>query len=198
VSSPALAPESHDYLGALAAVSRDLVVTGLGDSTTDWAHLAGPERHLPICGAMGHAMSVALGLAVSRPDVRFIAIEGDGGVLLNLGGLVTLGALAPSNLLVLVLNNGCYASSGGQSTPSAFQELGSIARACGLASASDVSDVPTLLGHHGDFVEGRGPGLLSLRVSPRTAPRFPFSRRPGEIRSTFDRALSAQVEARAR
>jgi thiamine pyrophosphate-dependent acetolactate synthase large subunit-like protein len=182
-------PASHEYLAALAERSDALVVTGLGDSTTDWSHFAPPDRHLPICGAMGHAMSVALGLAVHRPEKKFLAIEGDGGVILNLGGLIALGAAAPTNLLVLVLNNGVYASSGDQPLPATIRSLSGIARECGVANAADVDSVPGLLQHYEAFLAGEGAGFISLRVGPRTVPRFPFRRRPAEIRATFARTI---------
>jgi sulfopyruvate decarboxylase subunit beta len=184
-------PESHEYLTALARRAEELVVTGLGDSTTDWSQFAPQERHLPICGAMGHAMSVALGLAVERPEQRFIAIEGDGGVALNLGALLTLAAVAPPNLLVLVLNNGVYASSGGQAIPTALESFSAVARACGMPHAAEIDSVESLIEQHELFAGGWSPGLLSLRVALRTVPRYPFGRRPAEIHATFRRTLGS-------
>jgi thiamine pyrophosphate-dependent acetolactate synthase large subunit-like protein len=63
---------------------------------------------------MGHAGDFALGLALARPERKVIVFKGDGGQLMSLGSLVTLGRYAPGNLLVLMLENRVYEQTGGQ------------------------------------------------------------------------------------
>ena len=57
---------------------------------------------------MGLASSHALGLALARPDKRVIVLDGDGSLLMNLGTLVTIGAVAPKNFVHFVGHNGSY------------------------------------------------------------------------------------------
>ncbi|MBT3349951.1 MAG: hypothetical protein HOC91_07400 [Nitrospinaceae bacterium] len=63
---------------------------------------------------MGHAGDYAMGLALARPERKVIVFKGDGGQLMSLGSLVTLGRYAPNNLLVIMLENGVYDQTGGQ------------------------------------------------------------------------------------
>ncbi len=63
---------------------------------------------------MGHAGDFALGLALARPERKTIVFKGDGGQLMSLGSLVTLGRYAPGNLLVLFLENRIFEQTGGQ------------------------------------------------------------------------------------
>jgi thiamine pyrophosphate-dependent acetolactate synthase large subunit-like protein len=68
---------------------------------------------------MGLASSIGLGIALARPDVRVIVLDGDGSLLMNLGSLATIGLLRPANLVVIVMDNQEYATTGGQPTPTA-------------------------------------------------------------------------------
>ena len=82
-------------------------------------------------GSMGCASSLALGLALSRPDRRFIVLDGDGAALMRLGALATIGYQQPENLLQVLLDNEAHDSTGGQSTVTHSIDLGAVARACG-------------------------------------------------------------------
>jgi thiamine pyrophosphate-dependent acetolactate synthase large subunit-like protein len=63
-------------------------------------------------GSMGLTSSIALGIALARPDRRVVALDGDGSLLMNLGSLATMAAAAPANLVVLVLDNEGYGTPG--------------------------------------------------------------------------------------
>ena len=68
---------------------------------------------------------MALGIALAKPDTKVILFDGDGSLLMNLGSLVTIGNKAPKNLVHFVMDNGVYATTGGQpgrcsSTTSSF------------------------------------------------------------------------------
>src|SRR5262249_3415694 len=80
-----------------------------------------------------------LGLAIARPDVRVIVIDGDGSLLMNLGSLATIGLFQPPNLVLVVMDNGEYATTGGQRTPTADgADLAAAARALRIESAVTV------------------------------------------------------------
>ncbi len=74
------------------------------------------ENQLYLVGSMGCVTPMALGLALSRPDLRVIALDGDGAALMRMGVFATLGAYGPSNLIHLLLDNGAHESTGGQAT----------------------------------------------------------------------------------
>src|SRR5476649_221672 len=85
---------------------------------------------------MGMASSIGLGLAMARPDARVFVLDGDGSLLMNLGSLATIGLLQPPNLVLVVMDNEEYATTGGQETPTAHgADLAAAARAMGIAAS---------------------------------------------------------------
>lgn len=81
-------------------------------------------------GSMGHASQIALGIALGKPDVDVVCIDGDGAALMHMGGLATIGSSCSGNLLHIVLNNGVHDSVGGQPTVAMSISLTEIAKAC--------------------------------------------------------------------
>ena len=92
-------------------------------------------------GSMGCVVPLALGLALARPQLRVIALDGDGAALMRMGAFATVGAYGPSNLQHLLLDNGAHDSTGGQATVSPLISFGGIAAACGYASSLETDDV---------------------------------------------------------
>jgi phosphonopyruvate decarboxylase len=99
------------------------------------------ENQLYLVGSMGCVTPMALGLALSRPDLRVVALDGDGAALMRMGVFATLGAYGPSNLVHLLLDNGAHESTGGQATVSRGVDFAAIASACGYALALDGDDI---------------------------------------------------------
>jgi len=99
------------------------------------------ENQLYLVGSMGCVTPMALGVALSRPDLTVVALDGDGAALMRMGVFATLGAYGPSNLLHLLLDNGAHESTGGQATVSRGVDFASIASACGYALALDGDDI---------------------------------------------------------
>ncbi len=83
---------------------------------------------------------MALGLALARPDLRVVALDGDGAALMRMGAFATLGAYGPANLRHLLLDNGVHDSTGGQATVSPQVSFAEIAAACGYASALETDE----------------------------------------------------------
>ena len=105
---------------------------------------------------MGLASSIGLGLALARPDVRVFVLDGDGSLLMNLGSLATIGLLHPPNLVVIVMDNEEYATTGGQPTPTAYgADLDAAARAMRV-DATTVRTVPSSRLLSRDRDPGRG------------------------------------------
>jgi phosphonopyruvate decarboxylase len=102
------------------------------------------ERNFYMQGSMGHAASIALGFARAEPDTEVIALDGDGAVLMHTGVLSTIGAQAPRNLTHVVVDNGSYASTGGQLTTSACTDFAELALASGYRTAITVEHTESL------------------------------------------------------
>ena len=86
-------------------------------------------------GSMGHSSSVALGVAINKPDTKVWCIDGDGAVLMHMGAMAVLGSNAPKNLIHIVINNGAHETVGGMPTVAEKIDLVKIAKACGYPSA---------------------------------------------------------------
>lgn len=82
-------------------------------------------------GSMGHSSSIALGIALQKPERRVWCLDGDGAALMHLGAMAVIGAKGPANLIHVVLNNEAHESVGGMPTVAGKVDLCAIARACG-------------------------------------------------------------------
>lgn len=86
-------------------------------------------------GSMGHSSSIALGIALNKPDTKVWCIDGDGAVLMHMGAMAVLGANAPENLIHVVINNGAHETVGGMPTVAETIDIPAIAKACGYKYA---------------------------------------------------------------
>ncbi len=113
------------------------VVASLGHPAYDLFLAGDRPENFYTWGSMGITASIALGLAMARPDRRIVALDGDGSLLMNLGTLATIGSCRPPNLLVVVWDNEVYGTTGGQPTATARNaDLAAAARAMGLESST--------------------------------------------------------------
>ena len=89
-------------------------------------------------GSMGHSSSIALGVAINKPEQRIWCIDGDGAVLMHMGAMAVVGANKPKNLIHVVINNGAHETVGGMPTVASEIDLVAIAKACGYPNAVTV------------------------------------------------------------
>lgn len=102
------------------------------------------EQNLYMVGSMGCISSIGLGLALSKPDLDVIAIDGDGALLMRLGNLATNGSYRPNNLLHLLLDNQCHDSTGGQKTSAMNVDFPALAGSCGYDNVEWIHDTNQL------------------------------------------------------
>lgn len=95
-------------------------------------------------GSMGHSSSIALGIALNKPDKKIWCIDGDGAVLMHMGAMALMGANAPENLVHIVINNGAHETVGGMPTAAAKIDLVAIAKGCGYPNAVCVDSFEAL------------------------------------------------------
>ena len=93
------------------------------------------ERDFLTVGSMGHASSIALGVALHKPGTRVWCVDGDGAALMHLGAMAVIGSQKPSNLVHVVINNEAHETVGGMPTAAASADLAGIAKACGYPYA---------------------------------------------------------------
>jgi phosphonopyruvate decarboxylase len=126
---------------------------------------AGHARDFLTVGCMGHASQIALGIAAQKPDRQVYCLDGDGAVIMHLGGLAIVGAAQLANYKHVVVNNGAHDSVGGQPTVGFDIDLPTIAKACGYRwaeSSAMVAEIPALLEQ---LRQTAGPALLEIRVN---------------------------------
>lgn len=95
-------------------------------------------------GSMGHASSIALGIALNKPECRIWCVDGDGAALMHMGAMAVLGSMKPDNLIHIVINNGAHETVGGMPTVADDTDLAAVARACGYSYAVCVSSFEEL------------------------------------------------------
>lgn len=144
------------------------------------------ERDFLTVGGMGHACSIALGLAQTRPDREVWCLDGDGSALMHLGSLAVIADQAPKNFFHVVFNNGVHDSVGGQATVMRSVDLAAAAKAFGYRFATSISDVATLGGVVTEMRTCSGPGLVDLRVRPGSREGIGRPRRsPADAKASF-------------
>ena len=91
-------------------------------------------------GSMGHASQIALGIALQKPDRRVFVFDGDGALLMHMGGMAIIGDYCPKNLVHIVFNNGAHDSVGGQPTVGQKIDIEAIAKAVGYTDVVSVDN----------------------------------------------------------
>ena len=186
-------PGRADYYQVLAdTLPKDaLMVTSLGNASYLWAAMHHRPENFYFEDAMGLALPLALGLAIAQPRRPVIVVEGDGAVLMHLGALVTVGAVAPGNLTVLLIQNGVHAASGGQALTNANLDLAELARSAGIPRARNVTTPEALVSAMGEG-DGVGANVLVLSTKPDTeVVRPPIALDPVLTKQRFMSAIGA-------
>ncbi len=95
-------------------------------------------------GSMGHSSSIALGVAINKPEKKIWCIDGDGALLMHMGAMPVIGANNPENLVHIIINNGAHETVGGMPTVASSIDLVTIAKACGYKYAVSVDKFDAL------------------------------------------------------
>ncbi len=173
-----------------------VVVTIMGAVSAELQSLGHRPNFFYLQHAMGLASSMGLGIALARPELQVVVLDGDGSVLMNLGGLTTLARYQPRNLVHVVFDNESLLSVGGFPTAtSTGSDLAGIARASGVPRVASVTDLEPFAVSFAEAlaadqlttivakVEARGPAVF-LTDLPLLENRFQFQRYLKEAKGT--------------
>lgn len=116
-------------------------------------------------GSMGHSSSIALGVALNKPNQKIWCIDGDGAVLMHMGSMALIGANKPSNFIHIVINNGAHETVGGMPTVASGIDIVAIAKACGYPSAVCVDSFEQLDDELKKAKERNGLSLIEVKCS---------------------------------
>jgi thiamine pyrophosphate-dependent acetolactate synthase large subunit-like protein len=181
-----------DVLGILARHVTDEIVVATYSSATDWLAINDRPLNYFSFGAMGLASSHGLGLALARPERRVIVLDGDGSLLMNLGTLVTIAAVAPRNLTHLVFQNGSYEANGGHPIPNQDTDFEGLARSAGIGTCATITELTDFEDRVRALLTDAGPLFACLRVQQGPLMRREYSEMySAERRRAFRAALDA-------
>ena len=125
-----------------ADLERCVVVTIMGAVAAELQSIGHRPNFFYLQHAMGLASSMGLGIALSRPELKVVVFDGDGSILMNLGGLTTLARYRPKNLVHVVFDNESLLSVGGFPTAtSTGSDIAGMAKAAGIPRSSTVREL---------------------------------------------------------
>ncbi len=137
---------------------------------------------------------MGLGLALAQPSLHVIVITGDGEALMGMGALATIGAITPSNLTIVVLDNEHYGETGMQQSHMGMGvDLCGVAVACGLKQACTVTTEAELQSMLEGFHQLGEPKFVQIKIDPETPPRVMPTRDGVENKITFRQALGVAM-----
>jgi sulfopyruvate decarboxylase subunit beta len=180
----------RDALQLLARAIRDEIVVGTYSTATDWIEILDRPLNYFSFGAMGLASSHGLGLALARPERRVLVLDGDGSLLMNLGTLVTIGAVAPANFTHLVFKNGSYEANGGHPIPNTSVDFAGLAHSAGIADAGSIGDLAQFERELPELLTRSGPVFRCVEIEQGPlGPRSYTDMYKKERRTAFRAAL---------
>jgi phosphonopyruvate decarboxylase len=160
--------QTADMLQIFQKFRGDAVVIP-GRGGRHWTKISTNEkRDVPLGDpAMGGHASFALGLALAQPNERIVLFDSEGDVLMNLGALVTIAEKAPQNLYHFMLDNECYATTGGQPVPNAQNvAYDIIAKGAGYPATYAFDNLEDFSTNIEEILIKPGPVFVAMKVHP--------------------------------
>lgn len=184
----ALYPELHDRL----------VVTIMGACAQELYDLGHCDNFFYLEHAMGLASSIGLGLAMNLPDEKVVVLDGDGSVLMNLGGLATLARYQPPNLTHIIFDNGSLLSTGGfaSHTTSGIVDLAAIAKGAGCPKVSFATEIYQFLEAAADAFESDGMATIVAKVEAVGPDHYGMDMKLPENAFRFERYIKERQQAK--
>ncbi|MDE1462458.1 phosphonopyruvate decarboxylase [Spartinivicinus poritis] len=160
-------PARADALETLLAHAdpEGVMIATTGKTGRELFTLADRPEHLYCVGSMGYTSAIAHGVALGCPSRRVYVIDGDGAALMHAGSMSSIGASAPANLVHIVLDNGCYDSTGAQPTSAQSTDFVRLALAFGYTSGHRCTSLADFARALNELDES-GPCLLHLTIQP--------------------------------
>ena len=124
----------------------------------------GHDRDFLTVGSMGHSSSIALGIALERPNRTVYCLDGDGAFLMHMGAVSNIGVLSPANYRHIVFNNGAHESVGAQPTVGFRVDMPAVVKACGYAAAFTACTEEEIRLAMQQMQQTDGPALLEIKV----------------------------------
>ena len=173
------------------------IVIVTGTSGKHWRDFSNNEkRDLTMGGAMGQTTSAALGLALAQPNEKVVLFDSEGALLMNMGILATIAGQKPKNFFHLLMDNECYATTGGQPVPNAQDiNYAGMAKEAGYAAAYSFDNLEDFATNIGQIMSETGPVFVAMKMVPEVEnePIGLRQRRPTRSRAETIKGLQEEL-----
>ena len=175
--------ESKDVFTAFQNYRENAIVSVQGTSGKHWNDITtNPNRDISLGGAMGQSTSAIFGLALGLPDEKVVHFDTEGALLMNLGAIATIAGKAPKNFVHFLLDNGCYATTGGQPVPNSEDiDYAAMAAGAGYAATYNFDDLEELSTSLEQIMNEDGPIFVAIKV-PAEVENLPIGMRERRVR----------------
>jgi len=156
-----------DLLNVVAQHRGDsIVISGRGGK--HWIELSDTALDIPLGDpAMGGHCGFGLGLALALPRRKIVLFDSEGDIQMSMGVLMTVAEQKPANFYHFLLDNECYATTGGQPVPNSKNiDYAMIARGSGYPRAFNFSELDAFTAELPGILKAPGPVFVSLKVWP--------------------------------
>ena len=152
---------------------KEAVIATTGKPSRELFSVEDRKENFYMQGSMGHAASIGLGIALSKPRKKVVVLDGDGAVLMHLGILSSIGHYKPKNFYHVVLDNESYETTGDQDTTSGTTSFEKVARDCGYRWSGTVKTEKELRSSFAKMLKRPGPAFLRVKINRIPMPGIP-------------------------
>lgn len=186
-----------DVFRVFQAHRGNAIVIPTGTAGRHWRDFSTNEkRDLTLGGAMGQTTGAALGVALGLPNEQVVLFDAEGALLMNLGIIATIAGKQPKNFYHFLLDNECYATTGGQPVPNAKHiNYAGMAKEAGYAAACNFDNLEMFSAEVGSILSEPGPVFVAIKVIPEieNEPIGLRQRRPSRSRAETIRDLRQEL-----
>ena len=160
--------EAKKVFEAFQEHRENAIVAVQGTSGHHWNEITtNPNRDISLGGAMGQSTSAVFGLALGLENEKVVHFDTEGALLMNLGVLASIAGKQPKNFVHFLLDNGCYATTGGQPVPNGEDiNYAQMAAAAGYPETYNFSDLEELTTSLEEIMNTEGPVFVAIKINP--------------------------------
>ena len=189
--------DSADMFRAFRPHREKAIVIVTGTAGRDWREISDNEsRDLSFQGAMGQTNTAALGFALAQPEEKVVLFDSEGSLQMNMGVLGTVAGKKPKNFFHFLMDNECYATTGGQPVPNASEiNYAGMAREAGYKKTFEFDNLEEFTNNIELIMKEEGPVFVAMKMIPKIE-NEPIGRRvrkPQRSRAETIKVLQAEL-----
>ena len=161
--------DSADMFRAFQEHRGKAIVLVTGTSGRDWGDISTDKsRDLSLQGAMGQTNSASLGFALAQPNEKVVLFDSEGSLQMNMGVLATIAGKKPKNFFHFLMDNECYATTGGQPVPNATEiNYAGMAKEAGYAATFEFDNLEDFTDNIQNIMKEEGPVFVTMKMVPK-------------------------------